>query len=164
MSVSPIIMQSLAAMPQQLEQVYSLVPAQARRWRPHSWEGIPGEMFCADDQACHVRDIEVQGYQVRIRRMLGEDRPDLVSFDSYALARDRTYDQLDATAAVADFRRARAETVAILQTLTSAQLMRRATFGEYGEVTLAGLVHFLCSHDQQHLACMQWLLGKIDSQ
>ncbi|ONO51272.1 damage-inducible protein DinB, partial [Burkholderia cenocepacia] len=25
------------------------------------------------------------------------------------------------------------------------------------------LVHYLCSHDQQHLAGMQWLLGKIDA-
>jgi hypothetical protein len=24
-------------------------------------------------------------------------------------------------------------------------------------------VHYLCSHDQQHLAGLQWLLGKIDA-
>jgi hypothetical protein len=23
-------------------------------------------------------------------------------------------------------------------------------------------VHYLCSHDQQHLSGLQWLLGKID--
>jgi hypothetical protein len=24
-------------------------------------------------------------------------------------------------------------------------------------------VHYLCSHDQQHLAGLQWLLGKIEA-
>jgi hypothetical protein len=30
-------------------------------------------------------------------------------------------------------------------------------------VTLRALVHYLCSHDQQHLAGLQWLLGKLDA-
>ena len=30
-------------------------------------------------------------------------------------------------------------------------------------VTLRGLAHYLCSHDQQHLSGLQWLLGKIES-
>jgi hypothetical protein len=40
------------------------------------------------------------------------------------------------------------------------QLDRRAEFEGYGPVTLRALVHYLCSHDQQHLAGLQWLLGK----
>jgi hypothetical protein len=32
-----------------------------------------------------------------------------------------------------------------------------------GAVTLAGLIQYLCSHDQQHLACLHWLLGRIAS-
>jgi hypothetical protein len=40
-------------------------------------------------------------------------------------------------------------------------LARRAEFEHYGPVTLRGLIHYLCSHDQQHLAGLQWLLGKI---
>ncbi len=32
-----------------------------------------------------------------------------------------------------------------------------------GPTTLRGLVHYLCSHDQQHLAGLQWLLGKIEA-
>ena len=37
-------------------------------------------------------------------------------------------------------------------------------FEGYGPLTLRALVHYLCSHDQQHLAGLQWLLGKIESQ
>ena len=29
-------------------------------------------------------------------------------------------------------------------------------------VSLRSLAHFLCSHDQQHLAGLQWLLGRIE--
>jgi hypothetical protein len=30
-------------------------------------------------------------------------------------------------------------------------------------LTLRSLVHYLCSHDQQHLAGLQWLLGQIEA-
>ncbi len=47
--------------------------------------------------------------------------------------------------------------------LTSEQFARTGEFDGYGSLTVRGLVHYLCSHDQQHLAGMQWLLGKIDA-
>jgi hypothetical protein len=28
---------------------------------------------------------------------------------------------------------------------------------------LRSLIHYLCSHDQQHLAGLHWLLGKADA-
>ena len=39
--------------------------------------------------------------------------------------------------------------------------VRRATFAEYGEVSLRGLAHILRSHDLQHLACLHWLMAKL---
>jgi hypothetical protein len=50
----------------------------------------------------------------------------------------------------------------MLTGLSAAQWERRALFDGYGPLTLRGLVHFLCSHDQQHLAGLQWLMGKIE--
>jgi hypothetical protein len=43
------------------------------------------------------------------------------------------------------------------------ELSRPAAFEGYGEITLKVLIYLLCSHDQQHLSCMYWFLGKIDS-
>jgi hypothetical protein len=60
-----------------------------------------------------------------------------------------------------DFRQARAQTVALISGLSPGQLARTAVFEGYGQVTVRSLVHYLCSHDQQHLAGLQWLLGKI---
>jgi len=38
---------------------------------------------------------------------------------------------------------------------------RVAFFAEHGAITVRSLVHLLASHDQQHLAGLQWLLGRI---
>lgn len=161
MTLPEATLSSLAAMPDRLERVFRLVPVESRAFTPASWEGIPGERFSPVGQICHVRDIERDGYRVRIARMLSEESPALVSLDSYELARDRGYDDADPEAALDAFRSAREETLRILGNVTQEQLGRRGTFGEYGPLTLRSLVHYLASHDSSHLACMDWLLGQI---
>jgi hypothetical protein len=151
----------LAAMPDQIEALFAQVPAARLNWVPDTWQGIPGERFTALGQACHLRDIEVDGYHQRFGRTLKEERPDLVSIDSYELAAARHYDSADLNTVLVAFRKGRAETVAMLRTASSSDWERKATFAEYGEVTLRGLAHILRSHDLQHLACLHWLLSKI---
>jgi hypothetical protein len=56
------------------------------------------------------------------------------------------------------------QTLTIVGALSEAQLARTGRFGGYGTLTVRGLLHYLCSHDQQHLAGLQWLLGKIDAE
>jgi hypothetical protein len=152
---------TLAAFPAQLEAHYATIPPAFRRWAPSSWEGIPSEPFTALEQVCHVCDIEVVGYQARFARTLQEAEPRLPSIDGEARARERDYAAADADAVFAAFRVARAATVALLAGLDAAQLARRAVFDGYGPVTLRSLAHYLCSHDQQHLAGLQWLRGRI---
>jgi hypothetical protein len=154
---------ALAAFPAQLETHYAAFPRDYVNWTPSSWEGVPSEAFTAIEQVCHVRDIEVEGYQLRFQRTLDESMPTLPSIDSEALARQRDYAHADATRTFAEFREARTRTLALLRGLDPLQLQRPAQFEGYGRVTLRGLVHYLCSHDQQHLSGLQWLLGKIDA-
>ena len=90
----------------------------------------------AIEQLCHVRDIEVEGYQRRIERTLAEDTPFLPSIDTEALARKRRYGLSDAEAALASFRAARLHKIEVLERLTPAQLERAAIFEGYGPVTL----------------------------
>ena len=155
---------ALALFPLQLEAHYAAIPAAFRHWTPASWDGIPSEHFTAIEQVCHVHDIEVEGYQERIRRTLEEAHPLLPSIDSEPLAIERRYGDADADAVMAAFREARARTVDTIARLSDEQLSRTAQFEGYGPLTLRALVHYLCSHDQQHLAGLQWLLGKIESQ
>jgi hypothetical protein len=132
-------------------------------WTPDSWEGVPSEQFTAIEQVCHVRDIEIEGYHLRFTRTLNEDLPLLPSIDSETVAKERNYGAADTARVFAEFRAARAVTMALLRGLDETQLARRATFEGYGSVSLRSLVHYLCSHDQQHLAGLQWLLGKVDA-
>lgn len=157
-------LQTLAAFPDQLEAHYAAVPPGFAQWAPPSWDGIPSEHFTALAQVLHVRDIEITGYHVRFGRTLREQQPLLADIDSYALAAERGYAQAtDANDALAEFRVARARTVAMLAKLHAGDLDRAAIFDGYGPVTVRGLMHYLCSHDQQHVAGLQWLLGQIEA-
>jgi hypothetical protein len=159
-NVHSITLDALAAFPPALERHYAAFPPELVHWTPASWDGVPSEPFTAIEQVCHVRDIEIEGYQVRFRRTLAEDSPFLPSIDSEPIAKERNYGAADVAQVFAGFRAARAETIALLRSLGPAEFDRRAEFEGYGPVTLRGLMHFLCSHDQQHLSGLQWLLGK----
>ncbi len=155
---------ALTLFPLQLEAHYAAIPAGFRHWSPPSWDGIPSERFTPIEQVCHVRDVELDGYHVRFRRTLQEVNPFLPDLGSEALARQRDYASADVDEVLAAFREARARTVDLIAGLSDAQLARTAVFEDYGPVNLRSLVHYLCSHDQQHLAGLQWLLGKIEAQ
>jgi hypothetical protein len=155
----PSIIASLRAFPDQLEDLYSAIPQACAGWAPPSWEGIPSETFTAIEQLCHIRDIEMDGYHLRFRRLLTEEAPSLVSIDSYQVARERAYPDAPVAQIFRDFRAARAQTVALLEGLADAQWQRAGSFEGYGPVTVKALAHYLCSHDQQHLAGLHWLLG-----
>ena len=156
-----ITLTSLASFPGQLEAYYAAVPADHANWAPDSWQGIPSEPFTPIGQLCHVRDIEIDGYYARIQRILRESNPALASIDGEKLARERGYATASATEALGAFRAARVNTLALLSSLTPSQFARTGVLEGYGPLTLRSLTHYLCSHDQQHLAGLQWLLGKI---
>lgn len=161
--MNPTTLDALADFPRQLEAHFAAVPDGYACWTPDDWNGIPSEHFSPLGQLCHVRDIEIDGYHVRLRRMLDEDHPLLVSVDGDALAIERRYDAANASDVLAAIRDARRETLDFVSRLTPEQLARTGAFDGYGALTVRSLVHYLCSHDQQHLAGMQWLLGKIDA-
>jgi hypothetical protein len=161
MSLSADTLAALDAMPAQFARLYRSVPADRWDWRPASWEACPGETFTAREHVCHLRDIEIDGYQIRIRRTRDEQRPILEPLDGYLLAKERRYGDTDPMQGMAAFAGARAMTLDMIRSLDEAQLKHRASFAEYGDVSLQGLIYILCSHDQQHLACMHWLLGKM---
>jgi hypothetical protein len=158
-----ITLRALAEFPDQLEAHYDAFAPEFTRWAPPSWAGVPSEALTAIEQLCHVRDIEIDGYHVRIRRTLAETHPTLASIDTDALVRERAYAREEPARVLAAFRAARAQTLAMISGLSDAQWARTAVFEGYGPLTLRSLVHYLCSHDQQHLAGLQWLLGKADA-
>ena len=108
-----------------------------------------GEVFSIREQACHLRDLEREGYLVRVRRILEEEAPDLAGFDGAAVAAARDYPAQDARAAARDFAAARAELVGIVSRATDAELARTATiFGK--RITLRDLLAMIDEHDRGH--------------
>jgi hypothetical protein len=152
--------ESLRTLPETLRAFVATVPDDALDWRPSNWEGIPSEELTIRQQLCHLRDIEADGYLIRFQRVLAEQNPVLVSIDTYALVEPRNYDRTATAAAIDAFATARKKTLEILAAATPDDFARRGTFEGYGVVTFAGLIHYLASHDQQHLAGIQWLLGQ----
>lgn len=156
------ILASLALFPQALRAHYAVIPPRHARFRPQAWDGCPSEHFDPLHQLWHLRDIEREGYHVRFRRTLEEAAPLLADIDSYVLAESKG-ERGTAEQALDEFEAARAETIALLASLTPAQLERPATFDGFGPVTVRGLMHLLCSHDHQHLSGLQWLACRIDA-
>jgi hypothetical protein len=154
---------ALQAFPDLLQTLYGVFPQSAQHWAPPSWDGVPSEPLTAIEQLCHVLDIEVLGYQVRFRRTLEESNPLLPSLDTDALVHKNKYSQQDATTVLERFRIERTTTLRLICGLSDEQLQRSAQFEGYGAVSLRSLVHYLCSHDLQHLSGLQWLLGKYHS-
>lgn len=135
-----ITLDALKAFPAQLEAHYRVIPTQSRHWKPESWEGIPSEHLTAIEQLCHVRDVEIDGYQVRIQRSLKEENPHLPALDTDALVRDRAYGQQDAARVLADFRNARAKTIEMIAVLSPQHLARKAVFEGYGQTRGSALL------------------------
>jgi hypothetical protein len=126
------------------------------------FRSIPSEPFTPIEQICHVLDIEVDGYHVRFRRALQELNPKLITLDGERLAAERRYATANADEVFTAFRQARAKTIELVSSLSPQQFARTAEF-EGHSLTIRSLVHYLCSHDQQHLAGLQWLLGRIEA-
>src|SRR3954465_3471902 len=115
---------ALAAFPAQLEIHFAAFPRDYVNWAPSSWQGMPSEPFTAIEQLCHVRDIEIEGYQVRFRRTLDESTPSLASIDSEEVARQRNYGRAAPRVVIAEFREARERTLTLLRGVEAAQFTR----------------------------------------
>lgn len=145
----------LANTPMFLAEAMAQVPAQ--RW---ARQPAPGQ-FSLVEHACHLRDLEREGYLVRLRRMLAEREPALEGFDGTAVAAQRDYMAQDARIAAQEFAAARRELTGLLAPLTQADLDRRGTFA--GEpVTLAAVIEMMVEHDREHRAEIEALLDRVE--
>lgn len=134
---------SLAAMPRFLQEAVAAADARSLA-RPG-----PGGTFSLVEQACHLRDLEREGYLVRVRRILDEETPALAGFDGDAVARERDYPAQDPREAARDFAAARAELLALLASVDPSRAARTALF-DARRITLAGLVAMIEEHDRGH--------------
>jgi hypothetical protein len=114
-------------------------------WKPSEKE------FSVVENICHLRDIEQEGYRMRIDKLLNEDKPFLTDIDGGKLAEERNYNSQNLNSALRAFTRARETNVRPIKHLTSDQLNRKGTFENVGPITLEGLLLMMQEHDQDHI-------------
>jgi hypothetical protein len=145
----------IAAMPAFLEAALHEAGEENLLARPSDGE------FSLTEHACHLRDLEREGFLVRVRRVLSEDAPRLDGFDGKAVAAARDYPAQDAHAAAQDFAAARRELLALLAPLSADDFRREATFAGK-RITLAELVMLIDAHDGEHRDEIERILDDIE--
>jgi hypothetical protein len=120
--------------------------------RPSSGE------FSILENVWHMRDIEADGYLVRIGRLLAENEPLLADLDGARLAAERRYSERELADGLNGFRAARQASVAALTCAGEGSLRLSGNLEAVGPITLGELVGKMLEHDRGHLGDIQRLL------
>jgi hypothetical protein len=107
--------------------------------------------FSVLENVSHLRDLEIEGYAVRIQRLLAEDGPALADFDGARVAMERDYNKNNPREALAEFTSARRRNLALLENASTEQFERKGLLEGVGEISLARLLEMMLEHDEGHL-------------
>lgn len=116
----------------------------------------PGK-WSARDILCHLADTEIV-FAFRFRQALAEDHHVIQPFDQDRWA--RMYREGDADVALATFEAVRNWNVALLRTIRAAQLAKRLTHPERGEMTFQVVIETMAGHDLNHLKQLEAIAGR----
>jgi len=141
----PRAIATLAAMPARVADRVAAFPDAERTTRP----GTGG--FSLVEHVCHLRDIDTEGYRVRIDRILAESSPLLPDIDGARLAAERDYERADLPRALGDFFAARAAIVDRLRRLSVDERRRSGRMEGAGDVTLDDVIAMMLAHDAEHV-------------
>lgn len=107
---------------------------------------------------CHLRDVEIEVHQARIRALLAGDGAFLPGVDADEWADQRNYCVQDGPQALADFLSARDETIALLEPLSPDIWERRGQHTFFGPTSLHEIVFLTVRHDRAHAGQITRLL------
>jgi DinB family protein len=126
-----------------------------------SWK--PTEFFSLRESILHLRDIDVEGYERRVRMTLEQETPTLPDVDGGKLARERNYNAQPVDPAMTELAIVRAAAVERLSQCTDADLERTAEMQGQGVIMLRQLLEMWMRHDAEHLADMAELRRALDA-
>ncbi len=144
-------MNEVSALIQHLENTPAQVKSLVARLSHSQLVAKDTDEFSILESVCHLRDIEAEGYAVRIRRILNEDVPDLPDIDGSRLAVERQYFRQDLVQALDSFVAARVQNVQILSDASLKSMQRKGILEGVGQITLARLLEMMWEHDEGHL-------------
>lgn len=114
------------------------------------------DVFSLRENVLHLRDIDLEGYERRVERILAEEHPFLADVDGASLARERDYNHQPLIPALEALAASRARSMARLR---NADLDRTGELEGVGTVTLHELLGRWLEHDAGHLADIEALLA-----
>jgi FMN phosphatase YigB (HAD superfamily) len=100
---------------------------------------------------CHMRDVEREVDQPRIKKILDEEAPFIPAELPDEWTKTREYSRQDGLSALREFTSVRIQTLEMLQTLAPAQWSRKARHAIFGPTALQELVGFNAEHDRLHI-------------
>jgi hypothetical protein len=128
-----------------LQTEFAGLPDTLLRWRP-----TPGA-WCALEVVGHMIETEERGFAGRIRAILAEPRPQFTTWDPDSVARERRDVERDSAELLSEFMDRRAASVALVESLTTADYDRGGDHPEVGFLTVGDLLHEWVHHDGNHL-------------
>jgi DinB superfamily len=152
-----VLVMSLAEAPRIVKRLVSDLEESTVRERPQEkgWSVL--------EHICHLRDIEKEGYVVRIKKMLSEDQPFLEDIDGDKLAIERGYINQDFAAALEAFITARAVNIEAIRDLSADHLSKSATSEGIGPLTLLDLLSRMREHDREHIKELMQLREQLSA-
>ena len=150
------LVRSLEDTPRRIKQLVSdLGESKLReRSREKTWSVV--------EHICHLRDIEKEGYAVRITKLLTEDQPLLEDIDGDKLAVERAYINQDFQSALEAFINARAVNIEAIRDLSPSQLSRSGMF-DNSALSLLDLLNKMREHDQEHINELAQLTSSLNN-
>jgi len=148
-------MEELRTFPVMLRRLMESVPQELLTQRPAAGG------FSLIENAWHLADLEVEGYGIRLRRLLDETRPALPDFRGDEIARDRGYRFLPLGSALERFERARAENMRIIDAASDEERQREGEQDGVGTVTFARVIEMMQQHDREHADEMTALCDEL---
>lgn len=151
--VAGLLRSSLAAV---TAEVGALGPAQL------SWRPTPDD-WCINEVIGHLIEAERRGFAGRIQTIVEQDQPLLEPWDQSAVASARRDCERNGRELLHELVRERLASLALIASLTDAQLERSGLHPAVGRLTVRDLLHEWVFHDRAHakqifdnVAAMAW--------
>ena len=121
------------------------IPPELASWRP-----APDE-WCVNEVVGHVIEAEKRGFAGRIRIMLGEEEPDVQTWDQEAVAKARNDCERDPHDLSHELMDLRQESLVLVRSIQPKQLQRGGMHPDVGRITVEEILHEWVHHDGNHL-------------
>jgi hypothetical protein len=150
------LVRELEATPQIIQQLADELSAGDASWKPSE------EEWSVLEYVCHLKDIEQEGYTVRIAKLLNETQPHLTDIDGDQLALTRSYNSQDFETALRAFALARQQNVEAIRDVPLDRLQALSgTFENVGPVTLGKILLMMREHDEGHVQDVRGLHRRL---